>query len=74
MIATRPSRTAERVARRRAAHQLLDDPRIHEDPLALAILGEGQAAALRAAPQAIKNGRVDRALRAFLAARSRRGA
>jgi hypothetical protein len=36
------------VAIRRAAHQLLDDPRVHDDPLALAILGDAQAAAMRA--------------------------
>ena len=36
------------MAIRRAAHQLLDDPRVHDDPLALAILGDAQAAAMRA--------------------------
>ena len=35
----RPSKTAFRVALRRAAHQVLDDPRVFEDPLALAIVG-----------------------------------
>ena len=33
------SRTAQRVAIRRAAHQLLDDPRVLDDPLALRIIG-----------------------------------
>ena len=47
MIESRPSRTAESVAMRRAAHQLLDDPRVHDDPLALGILGQAQAAAMR---------------------------
>ena len=32
------SRTAERVAIRRAAHQLLDQPRVLDDPLALRIM------------------------------------
>jgi O-methyltransferase involved in polyketide biosynthesis len=40
----RPSRTALRVALRRAAHQLLDSPRVLDDPIALAIVGPGAAA------------------------------
>jgi methyltransferase (TIGR00027 family) len=71
MIESRPSRTAERVALRRAAHQLLDDPRVHDDPLALAILGGAEAAALRADPRRFEDGPVARPLRAFLAVRSR---
>ena len=71
MIENRPSRTAERVALRRATHQLLDDPRVHDDPLALAILGAEQAAALRAASRPLAEDRVTLALRAFLAVRSR---
>jgi hypothetical protein len=35
-----PSKTALRVAMRRAVHQIVDDPKILDDPLALAILGE----------------------------------
>ena len=35
----RPSVTAYRVALRRAAHQILDDPKVLDDPLALAIVG-----------------------------------
>jgi hypothetical protein len=50
-----PSRTAERVAMRRAAHQLLDSPPTHDDPPALAILGTGQAAAIRAGPRRFEN-------------------
>lgn len=56
---------------RRAAHQLLDDPRIHDDPLALAILGDAVAAAMRADPRQLENGPVAPVLRAFLAVRSR---
>ena len=37
MHQAQPSRTAQRVAMRRAAHQLLDDPRVFDDPLAVAI-------------------------------------
>ena len=32
-----PSRTAQRVAMRRATHQRFDDPRVFDDPLAVAI-------------------------------------
>ena len=56
---------------RRAAHQLLDDPRVHDDPLALAILGDAQAAALRADPRRFEDNLVAPVLRAFLAVRSR---
>jgi methyltransferase (TIGR00027 family) len=55
---------------RRAAHQLLDNPRIHDDPLALAILGAEQAAAIRDDPRRFENGVASPFLRAFLAVRS----
>ena len=67
----RPSATAERVAQRRAAHQLLDRPAVFEDPLALRILGPQAAAALEADPLRLESGRISPYLRAFLAARSR---
>jgi methyltransferase (TIGR00027 family) len=70
MIEGRPSTTALRVAMRRAAHQLIDDPKVFDDPLALQIIGDDRAAALRARPRGYElPGRS--ALRAFLAARSR---
>jgi methyltransferase (TIGR00027 family) len=56
---------------RRAAHQLLDDPRVHDDPLALPILGVAQASAMRADPRRFEDGIGARTLRAFLAVRSR---
>jgi len=59
----RASRTAERVAERRAAHQLLDKPVVFDDPLALAIVGRD--AALRDPSP------LDPYLRAAFAARSR---
>ncbi len=71
MKADQPSRTAQRVARRRAAHQLLDAPPVFEDPLAIAVLGPETAAALRADPEASETGPVARYFRAFMAARSR---
>lgn len=65
-----PSRTALRVALRRAAHQLYDSPVVFPDPIAVPILGETYAEDLRRTPL-----RSDRpfsvALRAFLVARSR---
>ena len=69
MDASAPSRTALRVALRRAAHQILDRPLVFEDPLAVRILGRAYAEDLRRTPT-----RPDRpfsvGLRAFLVARS----
>jgi methyltransferase (TIGR00027 family) len=64
----RPSKTAFRVALRRAAHQILDDPRVFEDPLALAIVG-ADSEMLRSDPKS--RSKVSRILRAFLVVRSR---
>jgi methyltransferase (TIGR00027 family) len=65
-----PSRTALRVALRRAAHQIYDSPLVFVDPVAIPILGDAYAEELRRTPV-----RVDRpfsvALRAFMVARSR---
>ncbi len=69
-----PSGSAWRVARRRAAHQILDRPPVFVDPLALTILGEDEARSIRADPE---DGVTSQALpflaalRAFLAIRSR---
>src|SRR6267378_6394098 len=63
------SRTAERVAIRRAAHQLLDQPRVLDDPLALRIIGSEAEEALRSNPK--EDHSFSRAFRAFMAARSR---
>jgi methyltransferase (TIGR00027 family) len=65
-----PSRTAYGVAMSRAAHQLLDLPRVFEDPVALAIVGPKGAADIRAREEHLR-GRYARYLRAFLVARSR---
>jgi methyltransferase (TIGR00027 family) len=65
-----PSKTALRVALRRAAHQIHDSPVVFDDPIAVALLGPAYAEELRRTPL-----RDDRpfsiALRAFLVARSR---
>lgn len=63
----RPSRTAQRVAVRRAAHQLLDRPIVFEDPYALRIIGPDAAVATGARA----DGRVSSSFRAFMAVRSR---
>jgi len=63
------SRTAQRVAIRRAAHQLLDQPRVFDDPLALRIIGSEAAEELRSNPK--EHHAFSRAFRAFMAARSR---
>ncbi len=65
----KPSRTALGVARRRAVHQLLDNPKVFDDPLAVTILGPEGASDLKSDPK--NNHPVSRGLRAFVAARSR---
>lgn len=71
MEEAKPSRTALRVAMRRAAHQIYDDkPLVFEDPFAVSILGDTYAEEVRRTPT-----NPDRifsvSLRAFLVARSR---
>jgi methyltransferase (TIGR00027 family) len=65
-----PSRTAFRVAVRRAAHQILDDPRVLNDPIAVPILGMEEAEIVAGATRPGDAGRSAR-LRAYFAARSR---
>ena len=68
MLDSRPSVTAERVAMRRAAHQVLDVPPVFRDPLALRIAGVTDAGVPR---EEGETARVNRHRRAFIAARSR---
>jgi methyltransferase (TIGR00027 family) len=70
MIEGRRSGTAERVAMRRAAHQLFDQPLIFEDPLALAILSDESAARVRGETEEEQTAWA-RGLRLFMATRSR---
>src|ERR1700728_2285315 len=65
MHPAKPSRTAERVAMRRAAHQLLDEPGVFDDPLAVAIANGVSERPIEAEQP------YSRSLRAFLAVRSR---
>ena len=64
------SRTALGAAAYRAAHQILDEPLVFADPLAIPILGDAGAEALRQRlePEEAQNWR---RMRAFMAARSR---
>lgn len=62
----RASRTALRVAIRRAAHQLADPPPVLNDPIAVPLIGPGYARDLDRAME-----KVARDFRAFMAARSR---
>src|SRR6478672_11057594 len=66
----RPSATAYRVALRRAAHQILDDPKVFDDPLAVAIVG-GEGETRRRSGEARSGGRIARSMRAYMAMRSR---
>ena len=66
MESGRASRTALRVAIRRAAHQLADPPPVLNDPVAVPLIGPGYARDLDRAME-----RVARDFRAFMAARSR---
>jgi methyltransferase (TIGR00027 family) len=66
-----PSATAQRVAMRRAAHQVLDNPKVFDDHLALRIIGEQSASALQADPNQNESSPLSPYLRAFMAARSR---
>lgn len=65
-----PSRSALRVASLRAVHQLLDEPIVLPDPVALPILGTRMEAALRDDPFVL-NDPLSRGLRASLVVRSR---
>lgn len=65
------SHTAERVAIRRAAHQLLDDPKVLDDPLALRIIQPETAARLLESPQEFDRSPLSKYMRAFMAVRSR---
>lgn len=68
MIEGRPSRTAERVAVRRAAHQLFDRPVVFPDLIALRIVGAETASRI---DRAAEDEPVSHGLRAQVVARSR---
>jgi methyltransferase (TIGR00027 family) len=70
MKESRPSVTANRVAMRRAAHQLLDNPRVLDDPLAVRILSQQAQARLTEEP-GLMPAVAAKYMRAFMVARSR---
>lgn len=70
MRETIASKTAERVAWRRAAHQLYDQPKIFNDPLALRIIGLEAERSLLANSDEVQRPTARR-MRAFFVARSR---
>ena len=65
-----PSNTALRVAIRRAEHQLLDEPKVLDDPIALRIIGPEAAAGIRAGSVS-RIQRLSPSFRSYMAARSR---
>jgi methyltransferase (TIGR00027 family) len=71
MRVAEPSRTAVRVALRRAAHQILDRPLVFADPIALPMVGRQVAAALEKNPEKFAAQLGATEVRAFLVARSR---
>lgn len=70
MESGRPSATAEGAAFLRVAHQLLDAPRILDDPVVLRLVGPADVDAVRAAPARFEEPFL-RGLRAAIAIRSR---
>lgn len=71
MIEGVPSRTAERMALERAAHQILDHPLVLVDPLAITMVSPDHAALLRDRARRYPNSAVTRPLRAAVVVRSR---
>jgi methyltransferase (TIGR00027 family) len=65
------SRTADRVAERRAAHHVRDRPLVFDDPIALRIIRPDVAQELRTNPAAVETSIIAPYLRAFFVMRSR---
>jgi methyltransferase (TIGR00027 family) len=63
--------TSQRVAMKRAAHQLLDDPKVLDDPMALRIIGKESAFELKSDPFKFEASPLSPYLRAFVVVRSR---
>ena len=70
MELNQPSHTAHLVAMSRAAHQILDNPRVFEDPIAARIIGKQKSAEIASAPDQYKTTSAT-LVRAFLVARSK---
>ena len=65
-----PSLTADRVAIMRAAHQIFDNPKVFEDPIALRIIGTQSVSDIRKDKRKFES-RIHKYLRSIVAARSR---
>jgi methyltransferase (TIGR00027 family) len=63
--------TALRVALRRAAHQIIDDPKVFSDPLAFQIVDAENQSTKQLDPNLLEQTTLESRYRAFLAARSR---
>jgi len=70
MIEGEPSRTARRAAVLRAVHQLRDQPKVLDDPLAVRIIGPDAEKKIRDQPKRYET-MLDRPLRAALVSRAR---
>ena len=66
-----PSRTAERVAAERAAHQILDSPRVLDDPLAIQLLSPDRRQELLEHPEQHDRSPLSRPTRALVVVRTR---
>jgi methyltransferase (TIGR00027 family) len=66
-----PSRTAERVAVERAAHQLLDSPLVLEDPLAIRVISAEHRAALQEHAERHDRSPMSKPTRAIVVVRTR---
>ena len=71
MIEGESSRTAERMALERAAHQVADSPVVFADPLAIGMLRPEQAALLREHPERFHGSPIAKRRRAIVVVRSR---
>jgi methyltransferase (TIGR00027 family) len=71
MFEGQPSRTAERVAAARAAHQQLDSPLVFVDPLAVRVIDAEQATLLREHPERHNGSPIAKLTRAIVVVRSR---
>lgn len=70
MEEAKPSKTALRVALRRAAHQIVDSPLVFEDPLAIRIAGQAAQDEIARTPDSDRKP-FSASMRAYLVARSR---
>jgi O-methyltransferase involved in polyketide biosynthesis len=61
----------QRIAIRRAAHQLLNNPKVLDDPVALRIIGKETTSALQVDPHKFENTPLPPYLHTFVNARSR---